>query len=91
MRIPATMMGLLLAWTAGCGRAPKGEAKTETMKPAVAVSAARVAPVEWPWTYEVTGTVRARTSAVISAKVMGYVREVTVRPGDRVREGAARR
>ena len=30
---------------------------------------------------------RARTSAVISAKLMGYVREVKVQAGDRVREG----
>jgi RND family efflux transporter MFP subunit len=38
-------------------------------------------------TYEATGTVRARTSSVISAKLMGYVREVKVQAGDRVREG----
>jgi RND family efflux transporter MFP subunit len=45
------------------------------------------APAAWPNIYEATGTVRARTSAVISSKVMGYVREVRVAAGDRVREG----
>ena len=41
----------------------------------------------WPSIYEATGTVRARVSAVIAAKLMGYVREVRVQAGDRVREG----
>jgi RND family efflux transporter MFP subunit len=41
----------------------------------------------WPSIYEATGTVRARTSAVVSAKLMGYVREVKVQTGDHVREG----
>ncbi|HVW85568.1 MAG TPA: efflux RND transporter periplasmic adaptor subunit, partial [Bryobacteraceae bacterium] len=40
-----------------------------------------------PSGYEATGTVRARSSAVIAAKWMGYVREVKVQVGDRVREG----
>ncbi len=46
-----------------------------------------VAPTAWPNVYEATGTVRARTSAVISSRTMGYVREVRVSAGDRVREG----
>ena len=53
----------------------------------VAVHAIAAAPAAWPNLYEATGTVRARTSAVISSKVMGYVREVRVAAGDRVREG----
>ena len=55
--------------------------------PAVAVSTVTAATETWPSIYEATGTVRARTSAVISAKLMGYVREVKVQTGDRVREG----
>jgi multidrug efflux pump subunit AcrA (membrane-fusion protein) len=42
---------------------------------------------QWPDIYEATGTVRARTSAVISSKVMGHVLEVTFRLGEHVREG----
>jgi RND family efflux transporter MFP subunit len=42
---------------------------------------------EWPSIYEASGTVRARTSAVIAAKLTGYVREVKVQTGDRVRAG----
>ena len=69
----------------GCG----SPAPTETgAQPApVAVHVIAATPAAWPTVYEATGTVRARTSAVISSKVMGYVREVHVAAGDRVREG----
>jgi RND family efflux transporter MFP subunit len=46
-----------------------------------------VASEEWPDTYEAAGTVRARAAAVISSKVIAYVRQVGVQVGDRVREG----
>ena len=39
---------------------------------------------QWPDMYEATGTVRARTAAVLSSKVMAYVRQVAVQVGDRV-------
>ena len=54
---------------------------------AVAVQTATVATREWPATYQATGTVRARTTATIASKVMGYVQQVSVQVGDRVREG----
>ena len=53
----------------------------------VAVQTAAVAAQDWPAVYEATGTVRARTTAAISSKVMGYVQQVSVQVGDRVREG----
>jgi len=53
----------------------------------IAIRVLTVAPASWPNLYEATGTVRARASAVISSRVMGYVREVRVAAGDRVREG----
>lgn len=42
---------------------------------------------EWPGIYEAVGTVRARTAAALSSKVMGYVQEVKVQAGDAVRAG----
>lgn len=42
---------------------------------------------DWPGVYEAIGTVRARTAATISSKVMGYVQEVRVQAGDVVRSG----
>jgi RND family efflux transporter MFP subunit len=54
---------------------------------AVAVQTSNVSAAEWPDVYEATGTVRARTTTVLSSKVMAYVRQVAVQVGDRVQEG----
>jgi RND family efflux transporter MFP subunit len=72
-------------WLAGCSESPREVTPSKT--PTVAVSVVPVAEQPWPSIYEATGTVRARTSAVIAAKLLGYVREVKVQAGDRVREG----
>src|SRR5579859_7394160 len=73
-------------WLAGCDQAPKEKAAVASQS-ALTVSTVTAATKTWPSIYEATGTVRARTSAVISARLMGYVREVRVQAGDRVREG----
>jgi membrane fusion protein, multidrug efflux system len=73
-------------WLAGCDQAPKEKAAVASQS-ALTVSTVTAATETWPSIYEATGTVRARTSAVISARLMGYVREVRVQAGDRVREG----
>src|ERR1017187_6628340 len=73
-------------WLAGCGEAPR-EKPSASSVPAVAVSTVTAVTETWPSLYEATGTVRARTSAVISSKLTGYVREVKVETGDPVREG----
>jgi len=75
----------LTLWLASCGDAPK--VKPVASASPVAVSVITAATETWPSLYEATGTVRARTSAVISARLMGYVRDVMVQTGDRVREG----
>jgi multidrug efflux system membrane fusion protein len=70
---------------AGCGGGASTKADAEAQP--LAVSTVTLAPVEWPSVYEAAGTVRARTSAAISTRVIGYVREVRVRVGDRVAAG----
>ena len=72
-------------WFAGCGEAPREKAAASSAP--IAVSTVTAATEKWPSIYEATGTVRARTSAAIAARLMGYVREVKVQTGDRVREG----
>jgi RND family efflux transporter MFP subunit len=86
MNIPlvALTSAALLLLTA-CGSS--GTTKTGAQSAPIAVRVIAATPAAWPTVYEATGTVRARTSAVISSKVMGYVREVHVAAGDRVREG----
>ena len=69
-----------------CGSEPTRRA-AQPQTPPVTVRVAAVAAQDWPTSYEATGTVRARTTATISSKVMGYVQQVSVQVGDRVRQG----
>src|SRR6202142_3585719 len=82
-RVALTSAALLLL--AGCGSPAPSDAGAKAAPTAIRILT--VAPSAWPNIYEATGTVRARTSAVISSRTMGYVREVRVAAGDRVREG----
>jgi membrane fusion protein, multidrug efflux system len=66
------------------GEPPRREAAAQAP---VAVQLTAASTVEWPATYEATGTVRARTTTTISSKVMGYVREVHAQVGDHVQQG----
>ena len=70
----------------GCGGS-EPRPKAASSSPAIAVQTATVSTQQWPDVYEATGTVRARTAAVLSSKVMAYVRQVAVQVGDRVQEG----
>ena len=70
---------------AGCG-VPRQEAAAKAPA-AMNVSVTSVTLQQWPTVYEATGTVRARASSTVSAKWMGYVREVRANIGDRVQEG----
>jgi len=69
----------------GCG----SDARTREMPSSAPLTVKTVvaATESWPSEYEAVGTVRARTAAIISSKVMAAVREVRVQAGDRVREG----
>jgi RND family efflux transporter MFP subunit len=71
-----------------CGSEPPRRT-TQPQTTATPVHVATVAAEDWPATYEATGTVRARTTATISSKVMGYVQQVSAQVGDHVREGQA--
>src|SRR5215469_1070480 len=75
----------LMAALAGCNEPRKVIAGSGGETTSVNVITA--AQQQWPSAYEATGTVRSRTSTVISAKYMGYVREIHVNLGDHVREG----
>jgi len=70
---------------AACGH--EEPRKTEAAPAPVAVQTVPAATAEWTAGYEASGTVRARTAVTLSAKVMGYVREVNAHAGDRVRAG----
>lgn len=74
----------LAAGTAACGGSePQHPERSAPI--AVKTVAARMAEV--PEAIEVGGTVRARTVAVLTSRIVGQVREVRVQPGARVRSG----
>ena len=78
---------LLLLLATACAK--KQEAATE--KPA-AVSGVQTEIVSNAATsdyYEAVGTVRAKTSTVLSAKIVGSITSLHAREGDRVRAGQA--
>lgn len=77
----------LVIWLAGCGEAPPEKPEASSGLPVTTVSTVAATNETWPSLHEAIGTVRARTSTVISAKLMGYVREVKVQTADRVRGG----
>ncbi len=76
----------VLPFLTGCGSEPALKA-VSTPVTRMRVETVAVAEADWPSTYEATGTVRAKTTATISSKLMGYAREVRAQIGDRVREG----
>jgi RND family efflux transporter MFP subunit len=84
MKIVVPVLLALVVTACGAHNPNKSEAASV---PPVAVQTATVETVDWPVTYEAPGTVRARTSAVISSRLMGYIRETRVQPGDRVAAG----
>jgi membrane fusion protein, multidrug efflux system len=76
----------LLPFLAGCGSEPALKA-VSTPVTRMRVETVTAAEADCPSTYEATGTVRARTTATISSKLMAYAREVRAQIGDRVRAG----
>jgi len=75
----------LIALAAACG----GHASEQppVSGPAVAVAAAQAHEELLGTIYRASGTVRGRSSVVITSKVSGYVRDVHVRSGDQVAAG----
>lgn len=77
---------VLALWLAGCTEDPPRAEPVASQVP-IPVHAVAAALDEAPSTYEATGTVRARATATVSAKLTAYVREVGFQVGDRVKEG----
>lgn len=74
------------ALLAACGGQKQPPAAADR-KPAVAVRTLRVETGAVPVEYRATGTVKARSTASLSARVMGYLREVRVHAGESVKAG----
>jgi len=79
----ALIAALPLLTSCGKQEPPRAEAAGTPVK----AETVAVAAQEWPAVYEATGAVRARTTATISAKVMGYVQQVSFQVGEHVAAG----
>src|SRR3954467_2708144 len=84
MRPYYALTSLLLL--AGCESEPTRKTAAIQAAP-IPVETVTLTESEMPSTYEATGTIRARTVATISAKLMGYAGEVRAQVGDHVRQG----
>ena len=73
------------AFAAGCAATPP---PSKVDAPPVIVSLGRAETADLLSSFEAGGIVRARSTAVISSRVMAPIIDVLVRPGDRVRRGA---
>ncbi|MCE1225408.1 MAG: efflux RND transporter periplasmic adaptor subunit [Geobacteraceae bacterium] len=81
---------LLFAIVASLGLTGCSDSKHGVQAPAPTVSGLTLTTVkvaDLPETLDVVGTVRARTSALVSARISGTVSVLHVREGDRVRKG----
>lgn len=81
----ASALSAAAAILAACGGTEAHHATAEGAPVGVTVAAAHEEPLAVA--YRASGTVRGRTTTVLTSKTMGYVRSVRVRPGDRVTAG----
>lgn len=78
-------LGFTLTALSGCSESKQGTTTTPAVIKGVASLQVTSTPV--PNRIEVAGTVRARTTALVSARIAGTVSILHVREGDRVRKG----
>jgi RND family efflux transporter MFP subunit len=72
---------------AACGPKPEAAREKEKEAPAIRVSTAAVETRRLPSERILSGTVTARTTGVVSARLPGHIREIRVREGDSVQAG----
>jgi len=87
MRFKAAVVLIAFAialFSTACGRR---QAATEKMSPIPNLKIERVAVAPIDNFYEATGTVRSKTTSVVSSRIMGSIIAIHVREGDRVRAG----
>jgi len=85
--INAGLMILLMFTMAGCGEKIK-PGESEVKRPQVSgVGIEEAVSSEVTDFYETSGTLKSVNTVLVSAKIMGEVREIKVKPGDSVRKG----
>jgi len=86
--LPLTILLTAALSTAGCSKKhDSGKAATAPVTVIKGLSLETVRTAAVPEMLEVVGSVRARTSAVVSTRIPGSINVLRVREGDRVRKG----
>ena len=80
---------LILTATTACSRQPVSVAAARLQPPVSSERVETITVSEIVDTYRATGTVRARETAAISARIMAAITDVRVRAGDHVKAGQA--
>jgi RND family efflux transporter MFP subunit len=82
------LITLVVAASAGCSRKHEAEKAVNAPVPVIkGVTLESVKNVAIPELLDVVGSVRARTSAVVSTRIPGSINVLRVREGDRVKKG----
>jgi multidrug efflux pump subunit AcrA (membrane-fusion protein) len=76
---------LFVFFVTGCGRREEGVAEKPTTIHGAKIETVKLSPVEED--YEAVGTVRSKTTSILSSKTVGSILAVHVREGDRVQTG----
>lgn len=80
-------LSAFLLLSTGCSDKIK-PAQVEVKRPVVSgVTVKSVSQERLPELYETTGTVKSKTTSVVSAKIMGVINQITVKEGDFVKKG----
>ncbi len=86
MKTTFALLTPVLCWSPAAARKKSAPRRQRHPRPS-AVQTVSAVSEQWPSVYEAVGTVRARTTTTVSARMMGYVREIKVQAGDRVQAG----
>src|SRR3954471_19783869 len=87
--LPVVLCTAIAATACGGGssQAPAGGAGRGGAFPALPVQTIKVEPKPIPQTSEYVATIRSLRSSVVQPQVEGYIRQIMVKAGDRVRAG----
>lgn len=81
------ILSIFMLALSGCNGTHEARKAEAADLPPIPVSVVETKMAAWPANVEVAGTIRATVSTTLASKVMGYVREIKVNPGDRVAAG----
>ncbi len=79
---------LIVPFLQGCSGEAEHSSSEQAVVQRVAAETMKIAPISVPSRYVTSGTVTSDHRVLISSRISGYIRDLTVREGDRVKEGA---